>query len=288
MFTDYNELIDPDEELDEETLSKLRMIISDENDIIVDQNSCTHSETFIEDGKEYCNLCLMMLTEKDVSYVRDNKYLGINEVGFSKDPQRCHKRRPDQRNIFKDVENLDFPESIVKNANKKYQEIIKDDIYRSSNRKAIITACIYHAYIDENEHRTAEEISSQFGIKRKTMKEGFTKYYECFPSASTNYITPKQLVKRIMIKTHIEFPHLKKINKLCDFLDNKSVVLNRSTPQSVAAAIVYLYLSLNPEYKESLKLNKLKFSNIVGLSDITITKLGKEAQRIIKNNTIKI
>jgi transcription initiation factor TFIIIB Brf1 subunit/transcription initiation factor TFIIB len=287
-YTDYECFLDPDEEIDEETKNKLKSIVSAEPEVMVDQKTCPHSETIIEEGEEYCNLCLMHLTEKDVNYIRDNKYLGFNEVGFSKDYQRCSKRRMEERNIFKDVENLGFPDSIIRSANKKYQQIIKDDIYRSSNRKAIISACIYHAYAEEGEHRTSEEISALFGIKRKTMKEGFTKYYETFREASTQYITPKQLVKRIMIKTHMDFPHLKKINILCDYLNERSVVLNRSTPQSVAAAIVYLYLCLNPEYKEKLKLNKLKFSNIVGLSDITITKLGKEAQKIIKNDTIKI
>lgn len=91
-----------------------------------------------------------------------------------------------------------------------------------------------------------------------------------------------------MIRTNINFSHLRKINELCNYLDNRSPLLNRSNPQSVAAAIIYLYLCLEPEYKERLGLTKIKFANIVKLSDITITKLGKESQRIIQNDNIRI
>ena len=46
--------------------------------------------------------------------------------------------------------------------------------------------------------------------------------------------------------------------------------------------------NLESDFKESLGMTKLKFANLVNLSDITITKLGKEAQRVIQNDQIKI
>ena len=91
-----------------------------------------------------------------------------------------------------------------------------------------------------------------------------------------------------MIRTDINFSHLRRINKLCHYLENRSALLNRSNPQSVAAAIVYLYLCLEPEYKEKLGMSKIKFAHIVNLSDITITKLGKESQRIIQNEEVRL
>ncbi len=251
-----------------------------EKKIFKSEENCKHSEITQISEKNVCIECGFVMKE-DLSYDKDWKY-------SSKDASQYHKRKPEQRSLFKDVEGMDFPESIVQNANKKYQNIIKNNIYRGSKRKAIIVACIYYAYIEQGEHRTSEEISKKFNIKKKSIKEGFTRYCDCFPDASIFYINAKNLIRQIMVRTDINFIHLRKINKLCDFLENKSALLNRSNPQSVAAAIVYLYLCLEPEYKNKLGMTKIKFAKIVDLSDITITKLGKESQRIIQNEELKI
>jgi len=245
---------------------------------------CEHKETEMVNNIEMCTECGVIMKENS-SY---EKYFSSGDK-YSKDPTRCHKRKSDQkRTINKDVEGMDFPESIVKSANKKYQLIIGNDIYRGAKRKAIIIACLYFAYLSQGESRTVDEISHNFGVKKKNVKGGFTKYYEKFPDAKNEYITSKHLIRRVMILANINFTHLKKINRLCDYLDNSSALLNRSNPQSVAASIVYLYLCLEPDYKARLCLSKLNFSKIVGLSDITITKLGKEAQTIIGNESVKI
>ena len=56
----------------------------------------------------------------------------------------------------------------------------------------------------------------------------------------------------------------------------------RSTPQSVAAATIYFYLCLFPEYKEELGLSKAKFAEKAKLSDIIISKLCIEMASICK------
>lgn len=252
-----------------------------------EKDECAHSETTIVNNGEVCSSCGVVI-QQDISSEKDIRYTGLCDTKSSKDPTRCHKRKSDQRNIYKDVEGMGFPESIVKIANKKYQEIIKDAIYRGAKRKAIIVSCIYYSYMDQSEHRTSDEISKKFNIKKKSLKEGFSKYCECFPEATIKYVSPVDLVRQIMIRANIHFSHFQKIARLCEFLENKSPLLNRSNPQSVASSIVYLYLCLEPEYKEKLEMTKAKFAEIVELSDITITKLGKEAQRVIQNDSIKI
>lgn len=258
-----------------------------EEKVFSDMGECKHTDKTVMDDNEICVDCGLVV-QNDLSFDKEeSQYYGITEKN-SKDPSRCHRRKSEQRTIFKDVESMDFPDLIVQTANKHYQKIIKDNIYRGAKRKAIIVACLYYAYMSKGEHRTSEEISQKFNIKKKSVKEGFAKYCETFPEASTQYIDAKNLIRQIMIRTNINFSHLRKINKLCEYLENRSPLLNRSNPQSVAASTVYLYLCLEPEYKEKLGLNKMKFANIVNLSDITITKLGKESQRVIKNDSIKI
>ncbi len=260
-----------------------------ESKVFIDiDESCKHTEIIFINGTEVCSECGIVMNSNGVSDDKDWKYYGTSDNHYSKDPSRCHKRKSDQRTIYKDVEGMDFPDSIVRSANKRYQVIIKNNIYRGAKRKAIIVACIYYAYMDQGEHRTSDEISQKFNIKKKSVKEGFAKYCESFPEASIKYIDAKNLIRQIMIRSDINFSHLRKINILCDFLDNRSSLLNRSNPQSVAAAIVYLYLCLEPNYKERLGMTKIRFANIVNLSDITITKLGKESQRIIQNDDLHI
>lgn len=247
---------------------------------------CPHIETTIIGDQDVCTECGEVVLESTCE--KDFKDLNAYEKKGSKDPTRCHKRKNDQRTIYKDIEGMDIPEAIITVTNIKYHKIANGSIFRGSKRKAIIVACLYFAYQEMGDPQTAEDIGKKFNLKKKSLKEGFTRYYETFRTASTTYISPKDLVRQIMIKTKINFTHLRKINRLCDYVENKSALLNRSSPQSVASSIVYFYLCLEPEYKNKLGMTKIRFAKIVDLSDITIIKLGKEIQRIIKVDDVKL
>ena len=153
----------------------------------IDTIKCEHKETIIVNSNEICSECGTVVKD-DIS---SDKYYGASDNKYSKDLTRCHKRKSDQRTIYKDVETMDFPESIVRSSNKSYQVIIKNNIYRGAKRKAIIVACIYYAYMKQGEHRTSDEISQKFNIKKKSVKEGFARYCETFPEASILYIDAK-------------------------------------------------------------------------------------------------
>jgi len=261
---------------------------SAEEEISAEIENCIHSETILEGNQEYCANCNRRIIPELSGFSTNSKFFGNKDKEYSKDVNRTHARKTEIRRIDKDVNGMDFPKSIIESANRKYQKIIEDKIYRGANRKAIIGVCIFYAYMEQQEPILESEISKKFNIKKKAMKKGFQKYSECFKEDSNIYITVKNLIKRILIKTNIDLCHLKKINKLCDFLENKSQLLNRSNPSSVAASIVYLYLCFDMEYKNKLGLTKSNFSKTVELSDITITKLGKEIQTIIQCQDIKI
>ena len=70
------------------------------------------------------------------------------------------------------------------------------------------------------------------------------------------------------------------IFKIAKGLEGVDTCLNRSSPQSVASAIVYFYLCLFPKLKTELGLTKTKFAKDVKLSDITISKLVKKIAEI--------
>jgi len=112
------------------------------------------------------------------------------------------------------------------------------------------------------------------------MFEGLTYYYNSFPEASIMTEKPENLLKWILTLTGIDQQHYRKIVRICRFIDNSTVLLKRSSPQSVASAVVYFYLCMNPQYREELGLTKNKFAEKVFLSDITVTKLVKEAEKV--------
>ena len=118
------------------------------------------------------------------------------------------------------------------------------------------------------------------------MSEGQTRYIETFPDAKTIYIKPKDLIKWLMKMTGVHKIHYNNIIRIAEFLENSSEILQRSSPQSVASAIIYFYLCLNKEYKDQLNMSKNKFANKALLSDITITKLTKEMAAVSKETIV--
>lgn len=244
-----------------------------------DSTACSHSKTIYSDNNEvcaYCNVVLDNNVSSGMAWKLRNAPNSVIESG------RCHRSKGNDRTIYKDTENLEIPSVIINAANSKYEKIIQDQIRRGAKRRSIIAACIFYAYLEANEAKPMPEICKLLNIKPKAVKEGLKSYSEHFPDSSFQYIMPKHLVKEIMAKVKIEYSHYSNIQKLCSNLENKSDVLNSSKPQSVAASIVYLYLCTIPNYKTKLGLTKINFSNIVDLSENTITKLAKEAKKVLK------
>lgn len=248
------------------------------------KETCEHKETEEIDGLNICIYCGEELTE--ISYEKDWRFYGKCDNKNKQDPSRCHKRKDNAKSIFTYVEGKNFLHSIIANANEKYAKI-KDDTHRGKNNKAVITACIFAAYLDEKEPKTAAEIGKAFNLNKKNISKGLGTFYEYFPQYLQIYIKPSDLLRRILIRVNIDMSHYYRIKKLCEYIENGSSQINRSTPQSVACAVIYLYLSMMPSLKEDLGLTKSKFTNLVGMSDITISKICKEALQIIKQE-IKI
>lgn len=233
---------------------------------------CMHAETEDIDGLNVCIQCGEEINE--INFDKEWRFYGTCDNKTKRDPARCHKRKENTKNIYPYVEGLDFVQSILANANEKYVKI-KNDTHRGKNNKAVIAACIYAAYIDEKEPKPASEIGKIFGLNKKSISKGFETFYEHFPNYRTTYIEPCDLIRRILIQSKIDINHYTKIKKMCKIIENNSSIINRSTPQSIACAVVYLYVCLNSDLKEELGLSKSKFTQMVGMSDITITKICK-------------
>ena len=70
--------------------------------------------------------------------------------------------------------------------------------------------------------------------------------------------------------------HIDKVKDLYNMIQNKSSLINRSNPQSVISGLVFYYCRLIGK-----NITCSKFSNIVNLSDITVSRISKNISDIL-------
>jgi len=242
---------------------------------------CLHENIYEDDNGLYiCRDCNSEIEVLD--FEPEWRYYGSADNRSAKNPERCHRSRSSGRGIRKVFEEhqIDAPYAIVAQVESKYEKVVGEDTVRGKGRKAIIAACLFHAYTEFGEYRTTDYVRNLFKLTKKQMSGGLTRYYRAFPEARTLHTRPENLLRWILTLTGVNQDHYRKIVQISRYLENSSRLLKRSSPQSVASAIVYFYLCLNPEYKSQLGLTKNRFAERALLSDITVTKLVKEAATI--------
>ena len=241
----------------------------------VGQNSCKHVNKIKEKSKWICTDCAREVApETNKSF---DKYIpNRNKL----DPNRCQIRKLDEKTIYKDVEKLNFTESIVNEANRIFLGTTKGAIYRGNSRRAIIFACVFHAYKIAGTPQSCESLIEVFQLERKVALKGLKHVGLNAPKNSlirTTHITPQDLVKEIMKKFDAATEQIHDVIELYEKIHNKSSILNRSRPQSVAAGLTYYYILLKQK-DISLK----DFTKRVKLSDLTVMKITKEIARVLK------
>ena len=190
-------------------------------------------------------------------------------------------RKSDEKNILKDVENMGFSDTIVTKADSLYTQVTKGQIYRGNSRKAIVFACIFHAYKLSGNHQTPENLIKLFGLDRKNGLKGLKIVNVNAPKDSqihTSYITPEHLVNDIMDKFKATPIQKQEVIDLYDKIRNKSSKLNRSRPQSVAAALTYYWILI-----KNINISIKDFAKKVDLSELTINKNTKEVALVLGN-----
>jgi len=237
-------------------------------------SSCFHDNVITEKGSTVCVDC-----GEEVPCRQPQSKYTQNDSKHVSDPNRVQIRKNEERSIFKDVENLGFSENIIARANKIYAEVTKGKICRGNSRRAIIFACIFHAYKISGKPQTHDRLIKIFDLKRKTCLQGL-KYVNLYaPKNSairTTYITPINLVDEIMDQFCATKEQKQEVIELYEQIRNKSSRLNRSRPGSVAAGIVYYWICLR---KKDISLKE--FTEKVTLSELTVNKIAKEIAEVL-------
>lgn len=252
------------------------------NKIELETGVCKHCET-VKDGDIISCVACGEVIKKVIAHDREWRYYGTNDSKRVNDPSRVQIRKIENRSIHKDVENLGFSESIVNEADKLYSQVTNGSIYRGNSRKAIVFACIFHSYKMHNNHQTPEKLITLFGLDRKNGLKGLKIVNVNAPKNSpihASSITPVHIIKDIMNKFQANDSMVDEVVSLYGNIKNRSSKLNRSRPQSVAAALTYYWIC-----HKGIDISLKDFAKKVSLSELTISKNAKEISQVLHTNS---
>lgn len=267
-------------ELFEQALAQYENTTKIETKEEIKEDICYHNDLINENGILSCVLCGEEISHS-INHEKEWRYYGASDSKRSSDPNRVQMRKSDEKNILKDVENMGFSDTIVTKADSLYTQVTKGQIYRGNSRKAIVFACIFHAYKLSGNHQTPENLIKLFGLDRKNGLKGLKIVNVNAPKDSqihTSYITPEHLVNDIMDKFKATPIQKQEVIDLYDKIRNKSSKLNRSRPQSVAAALTYYWILI-----KNINISIKDFAKKVDLSELTINKNTKEVALVLGN-----
>jgi transcription initiation factor TFIIIB Brf1 subunit/transcription initiation factor TFIIB len=245
----------------------------------VEESECCHTETSVENGHVICKLCGETVSIANIDTEKEWRYYGVNDSKHSSDPNRCQVRKSDEKTIYKDVENMGFSERVIQIANSMYFQVTKNKIYRGQSRKAIVFGCVMNAYKEIGQPQSFESLQSIFKLERKVILKGIKHVNINMPkqaSTSSKYITPVELIREMMEKLNATPQQTNEAIQIYYVIKNKSPVINKSKPQSIASGIIYYYIT-----HTNKKCDMKTFVEKVNLSEITILKICTEIQKIL-------
>lgn len=254
-------------------------IIEDKDSEISLEKDCPHHNVIEETGIVCCADCGIEM-EKSIFHEKEWRYYGQSDNKRTSDPNRVHLRKIEERNIYKDVENMGFSEKIVSLANQIYMQVTKGQIFRGNSRKSIIFACIFHSFKIQGKVQSHESLIKIFKLDRKNALKGLKHVNLNVPKDSvihTTYITPSNLVDEIMDKFNATTEQKQEVKDLYEKIKNRSSKINRSRPQSISAALIFFWICM-----KGLDISIKEFASKTELSELTISKLAKEISDILK------
>jgi transcription initiation factor TFIIIB Brf1 subunit/transcription initiation factor TFIIB len=254
------------------------------NELTKEDGVCEHKVVMDSGDFQVCTDCGD--TKEVFSYDPEWRYYGVQDNRAAKDPSRCrYSSNTASRTIKKALEVRKISDAMVESTIKKYETVVGKKTMRGEKRNGIIAICLWVSLREIGDFRTVTEVGALFNLERKNLYKGLQTYSQAFPGDRTITVTPSDLLTRTIKLAEIQDSYKEELKKLCLQLENKSRMLGRSNPQSVAAAIVWLFLCLNPDVKAEHHLSKTLYAKRVSLSEITISKLAKESLKKLRENS---
>ena len=235
--------------------------------------ACLHPRTARLNGQTHCREC----GEAIVSFCKeDTRFFEDASASVSTDFKA-------PKSIRKELDLLPLSEEVKDLADKIYAEKVGNNTYRSNVRQEVKFNCLFEAFKQLGIYKDPCEIATMLKIKRKGMSRGILRCsFLCTgkESARTATITAVHLVPEMLTRNNIEYDdsHIEDISRIYEYAKERSELLNRSKPQSIASSLVYFYLRKRDKDR---KINKNDISKCCGVSSMTIAKLDSELEEIL-------
>jgi hypothetical protein len=230
---------------------------------------CLHETCTQEAGASVCTVCGMEVA----------RGCAKEKTRVTLEPGRCQVRKVEEKSIHKDVENMNFSDQIVTIADKIFQDTTEGRILRGNSRRAVIFACVFHAFKLSGSPQSCDSLINMFNLERKAGLKGLKAVGLKAPKDSairTSHITAVDLIREIMRQFSATSDQTADVVNIYNRVENCSTILNRSRPQSVASGIVFFYIR-----SEEKDIRLRDFAGVVKLSELTITKIAKEVARLL-------
>lgn len=200
-------------------------------------------------------------------------------------PNRYHVRRVVGRSLYADLEKHNFPAPVVELANVYYTQMINGNIYRAKTRLGIVFACTFNAFKVLNEPRNPDDLARLFVLDKKGVSGGLKKFSSFFKNrVPQKHINALDLAPKLLADLGIDDPAaFYDLTLIYEHINKCSMLYRSSNPQSVAAGLIKYYLDLTKR-----EVPKATFSAVVGLTDITYTKIADETDKILNYDNVEV
>jgi transcription initiation factor TFIIIB Brf1 subunit/transcription initiation factor TFIIB len=230
---------------------------------------CQHLATSRFNGQTHCRDC----GEAILSFCKeDTRFFDDSTVVLSND-------RKAPKSIRKELDLLPLPDEIKDRADRIYAYKVGDNTYRANVRQEVKFSCIFEAYKEAGIIRDPNEIAQMLGIKRKGMSRGIMRCSSLFTGKASlsdqPSLTAMDLVPEMLARCGIQAEecHLEDMVRIYVYVKDRSELLNRSKPQSIAAALIFYYTST---IVLDRKITKNEIAKHCGISVMTVSKLHSE------------
>lgn len=159
--------------------------------------------------------------------------------------------------------------TIMNRAQYIFKTVEEQNLLKGKNLEGSVAACIYIACKMENSPRTFKEISVITGVQKKEIGKCYKLIYK--KVEGEGFTCSGDIVSRFCADLNLNL----KIQKIASEISSKTYeigCLTGRSPDSIAAAIIYLVLNLFPEQKHLQKDIHL----ITGVTEITIKNTYKD------------
>lgn len=242
----------------------------------VQSDECPHMFTQQVNCIETCTSCGLEINHS-LSQNDEPRWFGSSDNKNRSDPSRCFFRKTDEKTIFRDLAEFELPKSILEEANLLFSVITQNKIQRGNTRKAIIFACVYNAYKNQGQPQTPDELQTKFCLSKKEVSKGLN-YYNLHIGKlkKPSYISAEHVIPKIVNLFCSSSTDVDEVQKLYTQIRNKSEVVAKSTPKSTICGLVFYYCRM-----QKVEITSSAFANKVGLSVVTICRLGKACADIL-------